>query len=60
MPDEKDEQPSGDQDQPGKNRLPDAAGQDAGTPVPGGEIKDKEAETSNSYGRTRDSGERPK
>lgn len=25
----------------------------------GGEIKDKEAETSNSYGNTRDSGERP-
>ncbi len=29
-------------------------------PQGGGEIKDKEAETSDSYGKTRDSGERPK
>jgi hypothetical protein len=52
----------------GDTHLPDLDGGDA-TPddrVPGergnaagGEIKDKEAETSNSYGHTRDSGERP-
>ncbi|HZY17742.1 MAG TPA: hypothetical protein VFE82_04630 [Ramlibacter sp.] len=33
---------------------------DTGQESGGGEIKDKEAETSNSYGNTRDSGERPK
>jgi hypothetical protein len=33
--------------------------QDGGT-AQGGEIKDKEAETSDSYGNTRDSGERPR
>jgi hypothetical protein len=33
--------------------------QDTGT-AQGGEIKDKEAETSDSYGNTRDSGERPR
>jgi hypothetical protein len=36
------------------DRLP-----DDGASAAGGEIKDKDAKTSNSYGNTRDSGERP-
>jgi hypothetical protein len=37
-----------------------AADDDRTAGTPGGEIKDKDAETSNSYGNARDSGERPK
>lgn len=35
-------------------------GEERGGTGQGGEIKDKDARTSNSYGNTRDSGERPK
>ena len=61
MPNERDEsQLNGDlNQQPGK-KQPSAADQQSGEPVEGGEIKDKDAETSNSYGHTRDSGERLK
>jgi hypothetical protein len=47
-----------DLDSPADEDAPKAEYQRSGT-AQGGEIKDKEAETSNSYGNTRDSGERP-
>ena len=53
------EEPVPDRQQPQKDRSPEAAEQGGRQPAEGGEIKDKEAETSNSYGNTRDSGERP-
>ena len=55
QPDTMDQSQSQSQDQ----RSPGAAEQGGRKPAEGGEIKDKEAETSNSYGNTRDSGERP-
>jgi hypothetical protein len=59
MPDDKDPKVTPQQDQPQKNRTPEEAEQGTGS-AQGGEIKDKDAETSNSYGNTRDSGERLK
>ena len=59
MPNERDPKLDRDQDLPQKNRTPEEAEQGTGT-AQGGEIKDKEAQTSNTYGHTRDSGEEPK
>ena len=49
-----------DLDSPADDDAPAAEYTRTGKPQHGGEIKDKEADTSTSYGNTRDSGERPK
>jgi hypothetical protein len=60
MPDPKDPKLESEQETRQKQqRSQPQPDQDSGT-AQGGEIKDKEAETSNSYGNTRDSGERPR
>jgi hypothetical protein len=63
MPNEKDAKLEQEQDDPQQNRGSQQQSQQqsqGGGTAQGGEIKDKEAETSDSYGHTRDSGERPK
>ena len=59
MPDPRDQDIERDEDTRRKQQRSQPETQQDGGTAQGGEIKDKDAETSDSYGNTRDSGERP-
>ena len=59
MPDPKDQDIEREEDTRRKQQRSQPETQQDGGAAQGGEIKDKEADTSDSYGNTRDSGERP-
>ena len=59
MPDTKDPNLEREQDTRRNQQRSQPDAQQDGGAAQGGEIKDKDAETSDSYGDTRDSGERP-